>query len=37
MDLSSYIEHTNLKPTITIHDIDRLVEEAKQEQLFDFG
>jgi deoxyribose-phosphate aldolase len=30
MDLTSYIEHTNLKPTVTIKDIDKLVEEAKQ-------
>jgi deoxyribose-phosphate aldolase len=30
MDLASYIEHTNLKPTLTIGDIDRLVEEAKE-------
>ncbi len=28
--LASYIEHTNLSPTLTIQDIDRLVEEAKQ-------
>lgn len=30
MDLTPYIEHTNLKPTATIQDIDKLVEEAKQ-------
>jgi deoxyribose-phosphate aldolase len=30
MDLSKYIEHTNLSPTLTIKDIDKLVEEAKQ-------
>lgn len=30
MDIASYIEHTNLSPTLTIKDIDRLVEEAKQ-------
>lgn len=30
MDLSSYIEHTNLRPELTITDIDRLVDEAKQ-------
>lgn len=30
MDLSTYIEHTNLSPTLTIKDIDKLVEEAKQ-------
>ena len=32
--LSQYIEHTNLSPTLTIKDIDRLVDEAKQHQLF---
>lgn len=30
MNLASYIEHTNLSPTLTIGDIDKLVEEAKQ-------
>ena len=30
MNLAPYIEHTNLKPTLTISDIDKLVEEAKQ-------
>lgn len=30
MNLASYIEHTNLSPTLTIRDIDKLVEEAKQ-------
>ena len=30
MDLASHIEYTNLKPTVTISDIDKLVEEAKQ-------
>ncbi|GHM99006.1 2-deoxyribose-5-phosphate aldolase [Cytophagales bacterium WSM2-2] len=30
MDIASYIEHTNLSPTLTIKDIDRLVEEARQ-------
>jgi deoxyribose-phosphate aldolase len=30
MNLSSCIEHTNLSPTLTIDDIDRLVEEARQ-------
>jgi len=34
MDLSSYIEHTNLSPTLTIRDIDKLVEEAKQHNFF---
>ncbi len=31
--ITSYIEHTNLSPTLTIKDIDQLVEEAKR---FDF-
>ena len=30
MNLSRFIEHTNLSPTITIKDIDQLVAEAKQ-------
>jgi deoxyribose-phosphate aldolase len=30
MDLARYIEHTNLRPTITISDIDNLVDTAKQ-------
>jgi deoxyribose-phosphate aldolase len=30
MDLAKYIEHTNLSPTLTIKEIDKLVEEAKQ-------
>ena len=30
MDIARYIEHTNLSPTVTISDIDRVVEEAKQ-------
>ena len=30
MDLPAYIEHTNLKPTLVIADIDRLVDEARQ-------
>jgi deoxyribose-phosphate aldolase len=30
MELAGYIEHTNLSPAITINDVDRLVEEAKQ-------
>lgn len=29
-NLSHYIEHTNLSPTLTIKDSDKLVEEAKQ-------
>lgn len=28
MNLASHIEHTNLNPTVTISDIDKLVEEA---------
>jgi deoxyribose-phosphate aldolase len=31
-NLARYIEHTNLSPTLTINDIDQLVEEAKQFQ-----
>jgi deoxyribose-phosphate aldolase len=30
MNLASRIEHTNLSPTLTIADIDKLVEEARQ-------
>ncbi len=30
MDLSRYIEHTNLSPTLVIGDIDKLVDEARQ-------
>jgi deoxyribose-phosphate aldolase len=30
MNLASYIEHTNLKPTISINDVDQLVEQARQ-------
>jgi len=30
MDIARYIEHTNLNPTLTISDIDRVVEEAKR-------
>jgi deoxyribose-phosphate aldolase len=30
MNLASFIEHTNLSPTLTIGDIDRLVEEANR-------
>ncbi|MEI9917165.1 MAG: deoxyribose-phosphate aldolase [Bacteroidota bacterium] len=32
--LAQYIEHTNLSPTLTIGDIDRLVDEAKQYSFF---
>ncbi|KYG85513.1 2-deoxyribose-5-phosphate aldolase [Roseivirga seohaensis] len=34
MNINHYLEHTNLKPTITANDIDRLVAEAKEHQLF---
>lgn len=30
MNLASFIEHTNLSPTLTIADIDKLVEEASE-------
>jgi len=30
MNLAPYIEHTNLSPSLTIGDIDKLVEDAKQ-------
>jgi len=30
MDIASYIEHTNLSPTLTIKDIDQVVVDAKQ-------
>src|SRR6186713_1016345 len=30
MDLARRIEHTNLSPTLTIRDIDKLVDEARQ-------
>lgn len=30
MNVASYIEHTNLNPTLTIRDIDKLVEEANE-------
>ncbi|HZY82994.1 MAG TPA: deoxyribose-phosphate aldolase [Cyclobacteriaceae bacterium] len=34
LTLAACIEHTNLSPTLTIGDIDRLVEEAKQFSFF---
>jgi deoxyribose-phosphate aldolase len=34
MNLSTYIEHTNLSPTLTISAIDKLVEEARQYNFF---
>jgi deoxyribose-phosphate aldolase len=30
MNLAAHIEHTNLSPTLTIRDIDTLVDEARQ-------
>jgi len=30
MNVAGYIEHTNLSPILTIRDIDKLVEEARQ-------
>lgn len=30
MDLARFVEHTNLRPTITISDIDNLVEAARE-------
>ena len=30
MNIASYIEHTNLSPTLTISDIDKTVEEANE-------
>jgi deoxyribose-phosphate aldolase len=32
-DIARYIEHTNLSPTLTISDIDRLVDEARNYNL----
>lgn len=34
MELAQRIEHTNLSPTLTIADVDRLVEEAVQYNFF---
>lgn len=34
MNLAAYLEQTNLSPTLTIHDIDKLVAEAKQYNFF---
>lgn len=34
MDISRFIEHTNLSPTLTIKDIDQLVVEAIQYNFF---
>jgi deoxyribose-phosphate aldolase len=30
IDIAAAIEHTNLSPTLTVHDIDQLVAEAKE-------
>ena len=30
MELNSYIDHTNLKPTATMRDIEKLCDEAKK-------
>lgn len=30
MDLARYVEHTNLQPTVTISDIDNLVDQARE-------
>lgn len=34
MSVASYIEHTNLSPLLTISDIDKLVDEAKEHKFF---
>ncbi|GCC52604.1 deoxyribose-phosphate aldolase [Chryseotalea sanaruensis] len=34
MNLAAHLEQTNLSPTLTIQDIDKLVEEAKQYNFF---
>jgi deoxyribose-phosphate aldolase len=34
MDVSSYIEHTNLSPTLTIREIDKLVDEARTHKFY---
>jgi deoxyribose-phosphate aldolase len=34
MSIASFIEHTNLSPTLIIADIDKLVEEADQNNFF---
>ncbi|HEX8060408.1 MAG TPA: deoxyribose-phosphate aldolase [Cyclobacteriaceae bacterium] len=34
LNIAQYIEHTNLSPTLTIGDIDKLVDEAKQYAFF---
>jgi deoxyribose-phosphate aldolase len=33
MNLAPYIEHTNLSPTLSIRDIDKLVDEAREHKL----
>ena len=32
-NIHQYIEHTNLKPTITHYDVEKLINEAKEHQL----
>lgn len=34
MSVAEHIEHTNLSPVLTISDIDRLVDEARQHRFF---
>lgn len=34
MSVADHIEHTNLSPVLTISDIDRLVDEARQHRFF---
>lgn len=34
LNLAQHIEHTNLSPTLTISDIDRLVDEAREHSFF---
>jgi deoxyribose-phosphate aldolase len=33
-NIQNYIEHTNLKPTLTSNDVDLLLKEAKENNLF---
>jgi deoxyribose-phosphate aldolase len=33
-NIQNYIEHTNLKPTLTSNDVDLLLKEAKENKLF---
>lgn len=34
MNLAPYLEHTNLSPTLTIRDVDQLVDDARTHHLF---